>query len=465
MLRSSSSDLIAVRGFLTQLMGAWEGFRSKILQQSTQVSSVLIEEVKHSSEELEKIREEKEHLTQQLTEQRRQREEQLSQQEDAEKEHKKKLLRLKEELEEKHERWLSCQQKCDTIQEQLLLWQQREEQMNQRCSAAEEEVTRLGKALEKVQQETRELRRQREILIESHGRVLTKMEEDSRHQIASKLAAALEEQRTQNALHLKQQMEKFRSDLELELVIDREKNQLLLLQYQQDSTQLQQKLNEREQELQGVRDKLQLEMRSREQERRKQEEERRRREEELHQEVQHSQQQEALHLSQAKAELQQMSERNAELQEEVVLLQETVRRECEEREELTAALCKAQEELLGLRSQASHHGSSSSPPSSMERRTPSTNKHFNFHNQTRMPLTRSSTSPNTLRPFLACTDMDRSRDTDRRGAVRSLDSWNCNRVLGGEIKQEGTLPGVKASSTVNKVKHKVSLVMERKARP
>ncbi|XP_026152409.1 golgin subfamily A member 6-like protein 22 isoform X2 [Mastacembelus armatus] len=390
MLRSSSSDLIAVRGFLTQLMGAWEGFRSKILQQSTQVSSVLIEEVKHSSEELEKIREEKEHLTQQLTEQRRQREEQLSQQEDAEKEHKKKLLRLKEELEEKHERWLSCQQKCDTIQEQLLLWQQREEQMNQRCSAAEEEVTRLGKALEKVQQETRELRRQREILIESHGRVLTKMEEDSRHQIASKLAAALEEQRTQNALHLKQQMEKFRSDLELELVIDREKNQLLLLQYQQDSTQLQQK---------------------------------------------------------------------------VVLLQETVRRECEEREELTAALCKAQEELLGLRSQASHHGSSSSPPSSMERRTPSTNKHFNFHNQTRMPLTRSSTSPNTLRPFLACTDMDRSRDTDRRGAVRSLDSWNCNRVLGGEIKQEGTLPGVKASSTVNKVKHKVSLVMERKARP
>lgn len=52
------------------------------------------------------------------------------------------------------------------------------------------------------------------------------------------LSAALEEQRTQNALHLREQME-----AELELMIDRAKNQLLLLQYQRDGAQLQQTVN------------------------------------------------------------------------------------------------------------------------------------------------------------------------------------------------------------------------------
>lgn len=64
-------------------------------------------------------------------------------------------------------------------------------------------------------------------------------------------------------------------------------------------------------------EELKQERRSREEERRTEDEERRRNEEELHQELQRSQQQEALQLSQAKAELQLMAERNAGLQEEV----------------------------------------------------------------------------------------------------------------------------------------------------
>lgn len=56
------------------------------------------------------------------------------------------------------------------------------------------------------------------------------------------LAVALEEQRTQNALHLREQREEFRREVELELMIDREKNQLLLLHYQRDGAQLQQRV-------------------------------------------------------------------------------------------------------------------------------------------------------------------------------------------------------------------------------
>lgn len=69
--------------------------------------------------------------------------------------------RLKGESEEKDDRWLSCQQRCHTLQEQLSSWQQREGQTNRKYRAAEEEVTRLREALEKVQQEMRELRRER----------------------------------------------------------------------------------------------------------------------------------------------------------------------------------------------------------------------------------------------------------------------------------------------------------------
>ncbi|XP_023261396.1 leucine-, glutamate- and lysine-rich protein 1 [Seriola lalandi dorsalis] len=441
-LHSTGGELTDVRGFLSQLTGAWQAFKSQTLQHSTQVFSVLREELKHSNEELQKMRKEKEQLTQQLMEQTKQSKEQLSQQEDSEKEHRGKLLRLKGELEETHERWLLCQRRCDTMQEQLSSWQQREEQMNRKYCAAEEEVTRLREALEKVKQETRELRRERDIVIESHGRALTKMEKDCREQMASKLAATLEEQRTQSALHLREQMEEFCRGVELELTIDKEKNQQLLLQYQRDGTQLQQRLQEREQELRGLTEELQ-----------------RRREEEIHQELQRSQQQEALQLSQAKAELQLMAERNAGLQKEVVFLQETVRRECEEREQLTAALSKAQEELLGLRSPASHQGSSRSPLNPMERDTPPRNKHFHLHSQARVPLTRTSTTPNTLRLSPACTDKDRGRSTDGGGAGRSLESWNGGGVFGGEKQRGGTLPKLKASSTVSEVKRKVSLMM------
>ncbi|KAJ4935328.1 hypothetical protein JOQ06_016864 [Pogonophryne albipinna] len=244
------------------------------------------------------------------------------------------------------------------------------------------------------------------MLIKSHSTALTKMEEDCRQQIKSRLAAALEDQKTQNALHLKEQMKEFLRDAQLELTIEREKNQLLLLQHQWENTQLHQKLEEREQELQELQDELK--------------EERKSREEEKLQEIQHSQQQ----------------ERNAELQEEVALLQETVSRECEERGGLTAALSEAQEELLGLRSPASHQHS---PRSHLTGRLPVPGCR---QSQTRVAPNRSLNSPNTLRPPPAVTDKETGRGTDRGGAERSFPCWKS----GGEKRREGTLPRLKPAA-------------------
>lgn len=139
-----------------------------------------------------------------------------------------------------------------------------------------------------------------------------------------------------------------------------------------------------------------------------------------------------------------------------------MRRECEEREELTAALSHAQQELLRLQSTASHQASPKSPANPPERHTLLGNKHFHLRSQARIPLTRSSASPNTLRPVSACTDKDRGQGIDGGGAGRSLDPWNGNGVLGGEKRRKGTLPRLKASSTVSEINRKISLVMLRK---
>nr|XP_029134974.1 leucine-, glutamate- and lysine-rich protein 1 [Labrus bergylta] len=291
----------------------------------------------------------------------------------------------------------------------------------------------------------RELRRERHILIQSHEKELKQMEEYYREETALKLASSLEEQRTQNALHLREQAEDLRREVELELTIDREKNQLLHLQLQQDNTQLQLKLEEREKELQKLQDKLQ--------------QERRRREEEIHQELQ----QEASQLSQAKAELQLMTWKNAELQEEVVLLQDTVRRECEEREELTAVLSQAQEELLGLRSLVSHHGSSRCTPDPTERQTTPGNKNFHLYSQARIPLTRSSTSPNTLGPSLGFKGKDRGWSRDGEQTWKSSLSCNSGELLGREKGRELTLPRL-MEGAVSNVQRKVNLMMEKRER-
>ncbi|XP_006799919.1 leucine-, glutamate- and lysine-rich protein 1 isoform X1 [Neolamprologus brichardi] len=453
LLRSSGSALTDVRGFLSQLTRAWQAFRSQIMQHNTQVYSALSEELKNSSVALQNMREEKECLSQQLIEQKRRSEEQLSQLEDSEKEHRVKLLRLQVELEEKHERWLSCQLRCDAMQKQLLSCSQREEQMNQKYFAAAEEVTQLRRALENTEQETRELKKERDVMLESHGRALNMMKEDFTQQLATKLTAALEEQRSQSSLHLREQMEKLRREMDLELTVDREKSQFMLLQCQRDRSQLQQKLEKSEMKLRELQEVLQQEWRSREDKKRTQCEERRRKEEEIHRQA-------MANLVQAKAAIKLMTEKNAELQEEVTLLEDTVRRECQEREELTAALSQARQELLGLRSQASHQDTLKlSLPDHLERHTPTGNKNVHEHSQARAPLTRSLASPSRLRPSPTCTDKGRGREQAGGG---NLESWSSGRVLVGEKQKEVTLPKLKTSCTVSVVKRKVNLVMGRK---
>lgn len=140
-----------------------------------------------------------------------------------------------------------------------------------------------------------------------------------------------------------------------------------------------------------------------------------------------------------------------------MLLQETVRRECGEREELTAALSLAQQGLHGQRSMASQHRSSRSPADPVERQAPPGDKNFYRQSQPRVPLTRSAASPNTFQP----TDKTRGLGTQRGGAEMGLGSKSRGGGLNGGRRREVMLPRLKTSCSESEVKQKVSLMMGR----
>ncbi|XP_014018981.2 trichohyalin [Salmo salar] len=390
--------------------------------------------------------------------QSRKTEELVNQQTHTQREQRDKLLSLSQELREKEEGWLSCQCRCDSLQSQLLACQQREEEATRKYSGAEQEVDALRRKLEHAQQKSKDLRRDSERMMESHRKALTKMEDDYRQELPFKLQAALEEQRTQNAVRLKEQEEELKREAGLELVIDREKSRELLLQYQREKEQL---LLQYQREKEQWQRKLSSQVHSATQELREEvqrlrevQEERSTKEERLQRVLQHSQQQGALELSQARTELQLLRGETTGLQDEVVLLQETVRRECEERGELTAALTQAREQLLVLRRQA--------PPldlSHLKGKHPQTDLP---HSQTkvRLPLTRSLTPQHTLRPSPPYTG---TGGREGGGVGRNVASWHSSGGGVGERGGErgGNLPKLRTSS---EVKHRVHLVMGRKER-
>ncbi|KAM8853439.1 uncharacterized protein lekr1 isoform 3-T3 [Synchiropus picturatus] len=348
-LGATQSELKDIRALLSHMTGSWQAFRAHVLQHCSQVSSELEAALRHSSEELLEIRKEKEFLAEQLMMLRRGREELRLQHEDAEKVHQENILRLKVESEERREKWLSCQQKCNTLEEQLRSWQQSEAQLNGKRWAAEEEVARLRGEVETLLQEAREQRRQSELLKASHKVTSSKMEEDYKRRTASQLAAALERERSQNALRLREELMALEHKLQLQLIAEKQTHESFVGRQQ--------------------RDKARLEL-------------------------------------------------------EVSVLQETVRRECMEREELAAALSQAHLKIRGLQ----RPSSASAPGNSLAQ-----------------PHTRSFTLLSAPRTH-SCGDPVRGGG----GAGRKLEFWSSSGVSGGNKPNEGLLPPLKLKKTKGK---------------
>ncbi|XP_047678722.1 golgin subfamily A member 6-like protein 1 isoform X3 [Tachysurus fulvidraco] len=206
----------------------------------------------------------------------------------------------------------------------------------------------------------------REALIQAQTEELRKMEETYRKSLQIS----------------EEQGSKWRRDAARELEIERQRNEQLIQKCQTEYQHLQDKLptlvQSATQELKEELSALEVQLQKREEEVKCVRKEASEREERLlrehHTELEHLQhkvqehQQEALEIQQAYRDILQLREENSTLHEENCVLQETVRRECEERAELTAALSLAREQLLGVRQTAVN---SSIPRSSASSSLPS----------------------------------------------------------------------------------------------
>ncbi|XP_056622299.1 protein LEKR1 isoform X2 [Triplophysa dalaica] len=260
------------------------------------------------------------------------------------------MERLSRDLREKEESRLSCQQRCESLQEQLLAWQQKEEEMTRRLEQAEAELKDLRAARSNLQQERKELRR-------IHAGELERLQESFRTRLEaaeqernSKMEACLEQKQAEKEKQLKELEMELRRDAVIELDIQRQKNQELLQKYQNENQQLQKKVpamihlatQELHEEIAVLQECIKQQGEACESAPQ--------REQQALQREGDAQLQSALQdLQQAQKQLQQLKEEKTALEEEKYLLEETVRRECEEREELTSALTLAREQLLDLK--------------------------------------------------------------------------------------------------------------------
>uniref|UniRef100_A0A8C1TPK5 Leucine-, glutamate- and lysine-rich protein 1 n=2 Tax=Cyprinus carpio TaxID=7962 RepID=A0A8C1TPK5_CYPCA len=270
--------------------------------------------------------------------------------------------RLSRDLREKEENWLSCQQRCKSMQEQLSAWQQKEEEVTRRLEWAEGEMKDLRVTRSTLLQEREELKR-------THVGELEKLEESFRTRLkaaeeqSSKMEAFLQQKQAEQDKQLKQQEMELRREADIELDIQRQKNQELFNKYQSEKQQLQNKIpalihsavQELHEELAVLQERIkeqEEEMKqfgeSASQRQHQLLEERRTGEAQLQSALQELQQK-TQELNQAQSNIQQLKEERATLQEEKSFLEETVRRECEEREELIAALTLTKDQLLELK--------------------------------------------------------------------------------------------------------------------
>ncbi|XP_041515171.1 leucine-, glutamate- and lysine-rich protein 1 [Microtus oregoni] len=282
-------------------------------------------------------------------------------------------------LKEKEDSLLTCQQLYKTLQEELTTKERQGEDLKRRINLAENELEMTKTLLHRTQEEILTLKNERELMLVAHQKSIEQMQETLRQKLLSdeswreKIEAELTKERARHLIEFQEQALLFKEEAKLELDIEKEKHQEVIQKYQQEQEDLQKKIADL---IAGATKDLRLEVASLQEKlheshaRYTEESESKRKEiedlkclvaefecrlkqeasrddsvsEDLKKEMkQKSEELERVMLAQTQL-LQQFSQS----QEENTFLQETVRRECEERFELTEALSQAREQLLEL---------------------------------------------------------------------------------------------------------------------
>nr|XP_054102891.1 protein LEKR1 isoform X5 [Callithrix jacchus] len=283
-------------------------------------------------------------------------------------------------LKEKEDSLMTCQQIYKTLQEELTAKEKQEEDIKRRINLAENELEITKILLNQTREEVLTLKNERELLLISHQKSIEQLQETLRQKLLSddnwkeKIEAELAKERAQHLVEFKEQALLFKEEAKLKLDIEKEKHKDIIQKIKKEQEELQMKISDLitgatrdlRQEVTDLQAKLrESRIRYTEESESKEKEienlknlvaefeSRLKKEidsndsvsEDLRKEMkQKSDELERVMLAQA-----QLIEQFNQSQKENTFLQETVRRECEERFELTEALSQAREELLEFR--------------------------------------------------------------------------------------------------------------------
>ncbi|XP_004598625.2 protein LEKR1 isoform X1 [Ochotona princeps] len=283
-------------------------------------------------------------------------------------------------LKEKEDSLVNCQQIYKVLQEQLTAKEKQEEDMKKRINLAENELEMTKSLLNQTKEEVVALKNERDLMLISHQKNIEQLQETLRQKLLSdenwreKIEAELAKERAQHLVEFEEQALLFKEEAKLELDIEKEKHQELIRKYKKEQEELQMKVSDLiasatrdlKLEVTNLEEKLrESHIQYTEQSEEKQKEienlkilvaefESRLKKEvdssdSLAEDLQKEMKQKSDELERAMLAQTQLMRQLQQSREENTFLQETVRRECEERFELTEALSEAKEQLLGLR--------------------------------------------------------------------------------------------------------------------
>uniref|UniRef100_UPI00398F878D uncharacterized protein lekr1 isoform X2 n=1 Tax=Pristiophorus japonicus TaxID=55135 RepID=UPI00398F878D len=280
------------------------------------------------------------------------------------------------EIKEKEEEWLHCEQKCKSLEEQLEAKVRKESEIQNRSSHSLNELLTLKTTLSQAEEKLAALKQEREQMMLSHQNRIEQLQESFRQKICdedswrAKIDAELSKQHSHHATELKELALRMKEEAKFEMDIERQKQHELISKYKEEHKTLQAKVSglisaatkELQLEVSRMKKKLQETL---EREQSKDDEicnlvkiisqletqlkQKQNNVNSMTEELRTEIQQKSIEIRETWQEVHQLKEELDKAEKENTFLEETVRRECEERYELTEALSQAREQLMELK--------------------------------------------------------------------------------------------------------------------
>ncbi|XP_078058377.1 uncharacterized protein lekr1 [Mustelus asterias] len=288
--------------------------------------------------------------------------------------------RHQKEMKEKEEQRLLCEKRCKSLEQQLEAKVRKESEIQNRSSHSLNELLTLKAALSEAEKDVAALKQEREQMMISHQNRIEQLQERLRQKLGDedswrvKIDAELSMQQAHHSTELKELALRMKEEAKFKMDTERQNQQELINKYKEEHKTLQAKIsdlisdatkplqlevNRMKKKLQDTQNQLIEKERSKDGEifnlekvisqlkvKLKQEQDK---VESMTEELRTEIQQKSAEIRETLQEVEQQKDELDQAKKENTFLEETVRRECEERYELTEALSQAREQLMELK--------------------------------------------------------------------------------------------------------------------